>query len=158
MSSALFFTGDKGSGKSSAIGAILRQEGIEKPAGFVTKKLPLPGSAESGIYLLHPQQALTEASPHNMVGISRADGSFSCYPQVFESLGVALLCQLSADALVLMDELGFMESQAPAFCRRVLEVLDSGARVLGALKNRSTPFLDAVRAHPNVEVRLVERS
>lgn len=49
-----------------------------------------------------------------------------------------------------MDELGFLESNAPKFCHKVLEVLDGPYTVLGAVKPRNTAFLERVRCHKKV--------
>ncbi|MCI6811842.1 MAG: molybdopterin-guanine dinucleotide biosynthesis protein B [Lachnospiraceae bacterium] len=51
--------------------------------------------------------------------------------------------------LILMDEPGFMESEAKDFCRSVLAILDGSTPVIAAVKDKDTPFLNAVRNHPN---------
>ena len=48
-----------------------------------------------------------------------------------------------------MDELGFMESKAENFCSTVLRYLDGDIPIIAAVKDKSTPFLDAVKSHPN---------
>ena len=54
-----------------------------------------------------------------------------------------------------MDELGFMESNASAFCFGVLSALDGDIPVLAAVKNKETAFLKAVREHKNVELHYI---
>lgn len=77
-------------------------------------------------------------------------------PEVFDRIGPGLLSAERADLLI-MDELGTMERQSPAFCGAVLRALDSGVPVLGVIKPRSSDLLDAVRAHPRVKVVTVTR-
>ena len=55
--------------------------------------------------------------------------------------------------VIIMDELGFMESDAQAFRRAVLQTLDGETPVLAAVKNRmDVEFLRQVCAHPRAEV------
>ena len=54
--------------------------------------------------------------------------------------------------LLLMDELGMMENAATLFAQAVSQCLDGAIPILGVVKPRSTPLLDAVRAHPAVQV------
>ncbi len=51
-----------------------------------------------------------------------------------------------------MDELGFLESEAFAFQKKSLEILDGDTPVIGVIKPRSSDFLDLVRKHPRVEI------
>ena len=59
---------------------------------------------------------------------------------------------------MLMDELGMMENEAPLFIDQVKRHLDGSIPILGVVKPRSTPLLDAVRAHPAVELITVNES
>ena len=55
--------------------------------------------------------------------------------------------------MIVMDELGFLESEAKAFRAAVLGVLDGEVPVLAAVKDRmDVPFLHQVCAHPRAEV------
>jgi len=56
----------------------------------------------------------------------------------------------SKGSIVVMDELGFLESQSKAFCEKVLEVLGQEVTVLGVIKPKNLPFLNQVREHPKV--------
>jgi nucleoside-triphosphatase THEP1 len=55
-----------------------------------------------------------------------------------------------------MDELGTMEADSPLFISAVLAKLDGTAPILGVVKKREHPFLDAVKNHRNVEVITVD--
>ena len=74
-------------------------------------------------------------------------------PEVFDNQGVNCLQDLHPNGIVVMDELGFLESRSPRFQRRVLEVLDGDIPVLAAVKSREDiPFLELVKAHPKATV------
>ena len=51
--------------------------------------------------------------------------------------------------IVVLDEIGFMESGAESFRAAILRKLDANVPVIAAVKNVDTPFLRAVREHPN---------
>ena len=72
---------------------------------------------------------------------------------MFDTLGSAYLQDTTACRVIVMDELGFMESEAQAFRAAVLGVLDEDVPVLAAVKGRTdVPFLHQVCAHPRAEV------
>ena len=75
------------------------------------------------------------------------------FPEVFNALGTAYLQGTPSCQVIVMDELGFMESDAQAFRRAVLQTLDGETPVLAAVKNRmDVEFLRQVCAHPWAEV------
>jgi len=53
-----------------------------------------------------------------------------------------------------MDEIGFMEEKAEQFQKAVLSAFDGNIPVIAAIKAKhfSTPFLEAVRSHDNVQL------
>ena len=68
--------------------------------------------------------------------------------EVFDGPGAALLRQPNG-ALIVMDEIGFMENGAESFCRAVLDCLDGPLPVLAAVRlGVETPFLRQVMEHP----------
>ena len=64
----------------------------------------------------------------------------------------AILYACQNVALVVMDEIGPMETFSEAFCQTVLETLDAGCPLLGTIVQRSTPFSDRIKAREDVEV------
>lgn len=144
----LFITGEVGSGKSTMLQRLVRLAGGTS-FGFVTEKVP--GVPNNSVYI-HPYNAKErEYSEQNLVGLARV-GWFETYEQVFSRRGDELLGSIPAGSLVVMDELGILESRAPAFCERVMEFLDGPYTVLGVIKPKNTDFLNAVRHHPRVGV------
>ena len=71
--------------------------------------------------------------------------------------GVKLLedCFKAYSDLIVMDELGFFESNAALFQNKVLEILDSDTPVLGVLKQKDIPFLNNIRNRNDVTIFVV---
>ena len=99
--------------------------------GFYTANLPTEPSGTHSTYL-HPAWQSPEErtyTPDNQVG--RWNGqTMRPFPEVFDTLGVSCLANIPPQSLVVMDELGFLESQAPRFTQAVLDALSGPAQVL----------------------------
>lgn len=141
----VFLTGPIQIGKSTAIKRFLRAHSGLRLGGFVTVSRPLEADT-LGVYILPPQFAESDCDEAHLAGLrgARRGG----IPETFETAGLAILNAPGPFDLLLMDELGRMELRSPNFCRRVLELLDAGAPVLGVVKPESNALLDAVRSHP----------
>ena len=74
--------------------------------------------------------------------------------EVFDTLGVRLL-HAERGGIVLMDELGFLESDALAFQHAVLAALDADTPVAAVVKAQDTPFLARVKTHENAALYTV---
>lgn len=149
----ILIVGARDVGKTTLIHRLL-SENTRPVRGFYTEKrlTDPPGTHSTYLYpaCVFPEER--SFSPDNQVG--RWDGQrMQPFPQVFDTLGVACLTDIASEALVVMDELGFLESQATQFTQAVLETLDGPAQVLAAVKDRpDVPFLQTVLAHPNALV------
>ena len=112
----ILICGDVGVGKSTLIARLLKQS--PRPRyGFITKKLEPDADGFHPIYI-HPAGAKERVfSRENCIGTcDRRIHNINL--NVFDTLGVSYL-QAEPDGVILMDELGFMESQAEAFTRAV---------------------------------------
>lgn len=168
----LFLYGPSGAGKSTLIRQALQARGLTPP-GLKTVKLPLTGGRQAepadriNANQSHPAEwagatdlvFLTSAGyrgthqelgPESLIGYCGKRGILAARPEVFESLGTGLLADIPAGSLVLLDELGFLENDAPRFQAAVTRLLDGPYRVIGVIKERSSPFLDRIKAHPLV--------
>lgn len=149
----ILIVGARDSGKTTLIHRLLADS--KRPVrGFYTKKRLTDPPGTHSTYL-HPAWLPLEAricTTDNQVG--RWNGqAMQAFPQVFDTLGTFCLTNVPLEALVVMDELGFLESQAPRFTQAVLETLDGPAQVVAAVKDRpDVPFLRAVLAHPQALV------
>ena len=151
----LLITGKSGSGKTTAIYRILQE--LQEPVyGFWTKKYYKNADGKAPVYLHDCRKQLCFCR-NNMVGLC-VDRGADCFPEVFDSAGVIALKDIPAGSIVLMDELGFMENDAKLFQKQVLDILNRNYRVIAAIKDRSTPFLDAVRSQSNVILKNVDET
>lgn len=139
--------GSRGVGKSTLIRRLLQE--LDRPVcGFETKKENAPADDALGsptyIYPVGEPRRRTE---ENLLGRCKA-GRFDTRPGAFDRFAPVLLRPVPAGAVLLFDELGFMESREKAFCNAVLSRLDGDTLVIAAVKDKDLPFLEAVRSHP----------
>ena len=66
----------------------------------------------------------------------------------FDRYAPRILAPVKAGSVMIMDELGYLESSSELFCRAVLERLGGRDPVIAAVKDRDTAFLSSVRSHP----------
>ena len=137
-------------GKSTLIRKIVRELGCSV-CGYETKKED--GLADEGrgspVYIYRAGQPHVQ-TPENLLGYCKAQRpavSAGAFDRAAHLLSEA---ETKAD-LILMDEIGFMESSSEVFCREILRCLDEDRPVLAAVKEKDTPFLRAVRSHPNCQ-------
>ena len=149
----VFLTGEIQVGKTTIIKRWLDATGAAAD-GFKTYWQP----AEDGgtdLYI-HPfgTPIVTEL---NFRAAHRTDGQRIVFEEAFERAAATFLYDCGKKDIIIMDELGFMESQAPAFQRAVMDIMDRGHPILGVIKPRHIPFLDAIRARGDVETLDVTR-
>lgn len=144
----ILILGARDAGKTTLIRRLLTD--TKRPVrGFYSEKCLTHPPGTHSIYL-HPAQLPLKArsyTPANQVG--RWNGqSMLTFPEIFDTLGVACLSDVPPGSLLVMDELGFLESKALRFTQTVLSALDGPAQVIAAVKDRpDVPFLQAVLAH-----------
>lgn len=146
----IFLTGEVGVGKSTVIDKVLSLLPEVVCGGFRTiSAAPLTEGALFDVFM----ESACEKTPHDsahLVGTRWGDNLFTAYPAVFDDVGASILASPSTSAaLVLMDELGVMESDSELFKKAVLATLNGALPVLGVIKPKQTDFLDAIRAHEN---------
>jgi nucleoside-triphosphatase len=151
--------GERGVGKSTAIRGLtdrLLARGA-KIGGFKTLAGPETAPGRDAVYML-PYRADAGArafSEDHIVAIrDKRAARFERYTAVFDERGAELLRRAAHCDLIVMDELGFFESEAYGFQAAVLSLLDGARPVLGVVKppsaSKGVAFLERVRAHPNV--------
>ncbi len=142
--------GERGVGKSTLINRVLKACG--RPVyGFETKKEDALADEALGspVYIYSAWQQRSR-SEENLVGYCK-NHRFDASAQVFDRFAPKLRQPVPEGGIILLDELGFMESKAKDFCSAVLELLDGDIPVIAAVKTRDTPFLQAVRSHPKAK-------
>ena len=137
----IFITGGRGVGKSTLIKNALRSLNVT-PSGFVTEW-------EGDTLYIRPADRSSSGKP---VAVRLEGKGREVYREAFDVYGTALIRASAGAELILMDELGFMESSAEEFRRAVMEVLDGHTPILGALREHDSDFLSSIAEHPNVEL------
>lgn len=154
----IFLTGEVHIGKSTAINKFLEKYNSKASSisGFKTKPYYENGFL-SGYYIESQIQPMICNASENLVGINvDAYKGKSCYgiPEVFDGKGVEILRESLkiTKSIILMDELGFFERDAPTFKAQVHKVLDSEHKVLGVLKEKTNDFLCSIASRSDVKV------
>ena len=143
----VLIVGDRGVGKSTLIRRVLKE--LNRPVfGFETKKEeqledPLRGC---------PIYIYDAGKPHcqtdgNLIGYHR-DTDLDAFTAAFDRYAPRLMEKIPEDAVVELDEIGFLEARSSAFCQAVLHLLDGDRPVIAAVKKRETAFLNQIREHP----------
>ena len=140
--------GDRGVGKSTLIRRVLKD--LNRPVfGYETKKEeqledPIRGCP---IYIYDAGKPHCR-TPENLIGYHR-EQDMAAITAAFDRYAPSLMGPVADDAVVELDEIGFLEAKSQAFCHAVLHLLEGKNPVIAAVKNREHPFLYAVRNHPN---------
>ncbi|MGI6363369.1 MAG: nucleoside-triphosphatase [Bacillota bacterium] len=151
----LLLTGRPRCGKSSLIQKYILGLPVQ---GFTMQRLTRKGETWAFRLLDLAEEAYTThletEKPWDDIAISLiAPGKWQGNTAVFEGKGCrAIERALNFPGLAILDELGIFEAKALNFQQAVLGLLDSEVPVLGVLKDKHTPFLDKVRAHPRVTI------
>jgi nucleoside-triphosphatase len=144
----ILIVGSNGVGKSTLIRRLL-EDALLPVCGFLTKKeAPTRVGGAEPVYI-HGVSGQRSYTRHNLVGTC-TDQHSTRYPEAFDR-AVHYLRGIPAGSIVIMDELGVMESDAHGFCAAVLECLDGDSLVIASVRDKKSPFLDAVRNHPKAK-------
>jgi nucleoside-triphosphatase len=155
----IFLTGNRGVGKSTIISELAEAaiaHGMTV-GGFKTVKGGELIDEKMPVYIYPYGAKITEPEISHMVGKGSPDvrGIEKC-PAVFDRLGAEFLRQMSD--IIVMDEIGMMESDALTFQHEVLKILDSPIPVIGAIRLGSDSFRTKIKNHANVEIIEVRES
>jgi len=154
----VFLTGEIQVGKSTAIRRFLSDTDITVD-GFLSNIISVDPKNPSRGRELHlarfdSQNGETDSQIVTRIGEFR-EGSFPSIEidiDAFNTHGAELIRSAGARELIIMDELGRFEEGADEFKNAVFERLDGDIPCIGVVKAADTPFLDRVRAHPNVRM------
>jgi nucleoside-triphosphatase len=150
----ILVTGVPGAGKTTLVEAVVRALGV-RPGGYVTKAFPARGRK-----IRCEIEALTPGVRRRRGVIASVDtpGAFRvCGMGVriadLETVGAAALERaVGSSPLIVMDEIGHMENASPRFQEAVIACLDSATPVLGVIKTERGPFVDRIKARPDIEL------
>lgn len=146
--------GDINSGKSTLITKL--EKLIDgKPAGYITVRLPDDEFGCSYVYLYDRANPPADIRDAAVIMAFGADGSAEKHPEVLDTLGVSYLENIPEGSLVILDEIGTLESASPRFQKAIMNILDGDYNVLASVKAQNTDFLREVRKHPDCELFII---
>lgn len=133
MNNNLFLTGEIQVGKSTLLRKLLQKSGL-RPGGLETGFGPWRAEAERNLFL-YPYGAPDYSE--DSVCARMGPGGKTVRPEVFDRRGSALIRAAMADPaadVVVLDELGFLETDAKEFRKAVLEALAGEKPVWGVVR------------------------
>jgi nucleoside-triphosphatase len=149
-------TGQPGTGKTSLIKqAVAEMKG--KAGGFYTEEIRKHGVRQGfRLVILDGQSAtLAHIDIHSQYKVSKYGVDIDSLDRV----GISALHQAAERCdLVVIDEIGKMELFSANFREAVLEIIDSGKKVLGTIMLSPNPFADAIKLKPQVNLVTVTRA
>jgi nucleoside-triphosphatase THEP1 len=116
--------------------------------GFFTWK---GDGMDSNVYL-QPAQSGTKDEAHRIALYNPDGGGMIIDIGVFERNGVEIIKGSTGADLIIMDELGFMESKALTFRQAVLDTLTGNIPILGVLRLGDIPWHTEIKSNPMVKL------
>ncbi len=156
MKQVYLLTGKPGAGKTSLIKQAVAGMG-GKAGGFYTEEIR-SGGARLGFRLvtLDGESAiLSHVNIHSPYRVSK----YGVDIDNLDRVGVSALYKAAEECdLVVIDEIGKMELFSANFKEAVLQIIDSGKRVLGTIMLNANPWADAIKRLPQVNLVVVTRA
>jgi len=156
MKQVYLLTGRPGTGKTSLIKqAVAGMKG--KAGGFYTEEIRSQGVRQGfRLVTLDGQDTiLAHVNIHTPYRVSRYGVDIGNLDRV----GVSALHHAAQQCdLVVIDEIGKMELFSAKFSEAVLQIIDSGKRVLGTIMFSPNPRADAIKRKPQVNLVTVTRA
>ncbi len=156
MKQVYLLTGRPGTGKTSLIKQAVAGMG-GKAGGFYTEEIRSEGVRQGfRLVTLDGQSAiLAHVNIHSPHRVSK----YGVDIDNLDRIGVFALRKAAQQCdLVVIDEIGKMELFSANFREAVLQIIDSGRRVLGTIMLNSNPWADAIKRQPEVNLVVVTRA
>lgn len=91
------------------------------------------------------------AADKNAAGFIVGKRKVSGFPEVFDAKGVELLEDTASSDIIILDEIGWMESSAGRFSSEILNILSSDKTVLGVIRlGCETELIRSIKSNPSV--------
>ena len=151
----VFLQGERGIGKSTVIRKTLEIIANDRPTrlgGFYTWN---GGRGDPNVYM-KPAQCGEAGDVILVAKWNKAKDRMDSVAHAFDTGGARLLSRLSGVDLIIMDELGYLESAAPGFKQAVLDALAGDIPAFGTLRLGDVPWHDDIKKNPLVELYYVD--
>jgi nucleoside-triphosphatase len=155
METVFLLTGLPGCGKTSLIKQVLAASALNA-GGFYTEEIRLEGIRQGFrlVTLDGRNIILAHSDIRNQYRVSR----YGVDVEGFDKIGTASLREaLRLQQLIVIDEIGRMELYSAQFKKSVLEIIDSGARVLGTILYKPDPWTDVIKRNSRVRICTLTR-
>ena len=147
----IFLTGQPQVGKSTIINRFLKSHDNLTVGGFKTvSNFKRDIGVYGGVYILPAHLNESDFNEESLVG-NRVLKPKS-FPERFDLKGVEILQNSPNNDLILMDEIGFMETKALKFSETVLNILNNDTPVIGVVKPMDKGLPLKVKLHPKTVV------
>jgi nucleoside-triphosphatase len=153
MARTLFLTGRPGVGKTTVIKAVAQALG-DGADGFYTEEVRHQGQRQ-GFQLVALRRGERATLAHvSLKGRGRPRvGRYGVDVVALDRVGVAALERAIAQSrVILIDEIGKMELFSQAFKEAVLAAMNGHAPVIATVMARAHPWVDPLKARPDVEL------
>ncbi|WHH57759.1 nucleoside-triphosphatase [Petroclostridium sp. X23] len=150
----IMLTGEIGVGKTTLLNRLLNLIHYNKKIyGYRTEKDTVGDKHyDIGKVYIYPATGKKIKSQANCVADLTGSKQFTAHTEIFETTGVQLLSNIPKGSIVVMDEIGFLESKAPKFSAKIKEIINNDYIVFGVIKPNNTPLLDYIRNNPNIDL------
>ena len=156
MKSVYLLTGRPGAGKTSLIKqAVAQAKG--RVGGFYTEEMRSRGVRQGFrlITLDGCSATLAHIDLHSRYKVSK----YGVDVENLEKVGVSVLNQAAEQCdLIVVDEIGKMELFSTKFKEAILQIIDSGKRILGTIMLAPNSWADAIKIKPQVNLVTVTRA
>lgn len=148
-------TGRPRVGKSTVIKRVVERVGRERCGGFYTEEIRENGERKG--FRLVTLDGRSGLLAHEQLASPFRIGRYSVDVTCMDALGVpAIANTVTRQRLLIIDELGPMEASSASFRQVVSDVLNSTLPFIGTIALASHPWLDTIKQHPRVIVRLMD--
>ena len=146
-----FLQGKRGVGKSTVIRKTLEIIMVDHApilGGFFTWN---GGMDDPNVYM-RPARQETSGESYRLASWDSGSRRMTCETSVFDREGARLLSETRGSDLIIMDELGYLESAAAAFRQAVMDRLAGSTPVFGVLLLGDVPWHDGIKSDPRVRL------
>jgi nucleoside-triphosphatase len=156
MKSAYLLIGMPGTGKTS----LIKQTAATlngKAGGFYTEEIRVNGKRQG--FLIRTLDGKTVQLAHVSISSPYHVSKYGIDLQGLDSVGIDAIRKATQQCeVVVVDEIGKMELFSDRFKATILEIIDSGKKILGTIMLKSHPVADLIKNKPQVHLITVTRN